>query len=119
MKKINFSTDVLPHTLAVAVFLIVTILFFRPLFFNGMTINQGDINQHLGGSKELRDFRDATGEEGLWAGTVFSGMPAYTVSLDWSDGAVVAVKRIISFYLPHPVDNIFLAFLCYYVMLLV
>jgi hypothetical protein len=118
MKKINFSTDVLPHTLAVVFFLIVTILFFRPLFFNDMAINQGDINQHLGASKELRDFREATGEEGLWAGTMFSGMPAYMVSVDWSDGVVVAIKRIISFYLPHPVNNIFLAFLCYYVMLL-
>src|ERR1041385_1692436 len=118
MKKINFSTDVLPHALAVVVFLIVTILFFRPLFFDNMAINQGDINQFLGGSKELRDYREATGEEGLWADAMFSGMPAYTVNLDWSDGVVVTIKRIVSFYLPHPVNNIFLAFLCYYVMLL-
>ena len=118
MKKINFATDVLPHALAVLVFLLVTILFFRPLFFNNMALNQGDINQYLGSSKELRDFRAANGEEGLWAGAMFSGMPAYMISLDWSDGAVVAIKRIVSFYLPHPVNNIFLAFLCYYVMLL-
>jgi hypothetical protein len=118
MKKINFTTDVLPHAIAVAFFLIVTILFFRPLFFNDMAINQSDINQFLGGSKELRDFRQSTGEEGLWAGAMFSGMPAYMVNLDWSDGVMVVIKRIISFYLPHPVNSIFLAFLCYYVMLL-
>ncbi|MEJ0029620.1 MAG: hypothetical protein WDO15_04295 [Bacteroidota bacterium] len=51
-------------------------------------------------------------------GATFSGMPAYMVNLDWSDGVVVMIKRIISFYLPHPVNNIFLAFLCYYIMLL-
>lgn len=118
MKKINFSSDVLPHALAVLVFLIVTILFFRPVFFSGMAINQGDINQHLGASKELRDFREANHEEGLWAGTVFSGMPAYMINLDWSDGAVTAVKQLLALFLPHPVRNTFLAFICYYIMLL-
>lgn len=118
VKKINFSTDVAPHLAAVVVFLLVTILFFRPVFFNDMAINQGDINQHLGASKELRDFRNATGEEGLWAGSVFSGMPAYMINLDWSDGVVVVIKKIISFFLPHPVSNIFIAFISYYIMLL-
>lgn len=118
MKKINFSNDVLPHALAVVVFLLVTILFFRPIFFDNMSLNQGDINQHLGASKELRDFREATGEEGLWAGSMFSGMPAYMINVDWSDGAIVVVKKILSLYLPHPVRNIFLAFVCYYIMLL-
>lgn len=118
MKTISFKTDVLPHALAVTVFLIVTIFFFRPLFFNGMSLNQGDIIQFLGSSKELRDFRQGTGEEGLWVNAMFSGMPAYMVNLDWSDEPVTIVKRIMSFYLPHPVNSIFLAFVCYYIMLL-
>lgn len=118
MKKINFSSDVLPHAIAVAAFLLVTIMFFRPVFFENMVLDQGDITQFLWGSRELREFRDATGEEGLWSDTMFSGMPAYMINTDWSDGAVVTIKRIISFYLPHPVNNIFLAFLSYYILLL-
>lgn len=118
MKKISFTTDVLPHLLAAIAFLLVTILFFRPMFFENMALAQSDITQFLGSSKELRDFRDATGEEGLWAGRMFSGMPAYMINLDWSDGTVTTLKRIFSFYLPHPVNNIFLAFLSYYIMLL-
>jgi hypothetical protein len=117
MKKISFSS-VLPHLVAVLAFLLVTVLFFRPLFFSNMSLNQSDIVQYLGSSKEIRDFRDANGEEALWAGAMFSGMPAYMISLDWSDGAVTTLKRIISFYLPHPVNSIFLAFLSYYIMLL-
>lgn len=118
MKKINFREDVWPHTLAVLVFLIVTILFFNPLFFDNKSLNQGDITQFLWGSKEQRDYRDATGEEALWSNTMFSGMPAYLVNMDWSDGVVTGMKRIISLFLPHPVNNIFLAFLCYYILLL-
>lgn len=118
MKKINFSTDVLPHLLAIVVFLLVTILFFRPVFFDDMAINQGDINQHHGVSRELTDFRKTNHEEGLWAGNAFSGMPAYMISTDWSDGAITAIKAVMSVFLPHPVRNTFLAFICYYIMLL-
>ncbi|MEJ0055800.1 MAG: hypothetical protein WDN75_09200 [Bacteroidota bacterium] len=115
--KISFK-DILPHLLAVIVFLVVTVTFFSPVFFDNKILSQQDITQFLWGSKELRDFRDATGEEGLWAGTMFSGMPAYMVNLDWSDGVVVGMKKVLSLFLPHPVCNIFLSFVCYYIMML-
>lgn len=116
--KINFSKDVLPHGLAVLLFFLVTLIFFSPVFFENKAISQHDIQQHLGSSKALRDYREATGEEGLWAGAMFSGMPAYLVNLQWSDGVVVGMKKVMSLFLPHPVSNIFLAFICYYILLL-
>jgi hypothetical protein len=118
MRQINFSQHVLPHVLAVCVFLLVTILFFRPVFFENKSLGQHDIQQWSGSSKELRDYRDKTDEEGLWAGTMFSGMPAYLVNIKWSDGIVLGMKKVLSFFLPHPVSHIFLAFICYYIMLL-
>ncbi len=117
MNKFKLSIA-LPHIVAIALFLVITISFFSPIFFENKTLDQHDIQQHAGSSKALRDFRDATGEEGLWAGAMFSGMPAYLVNLQWSDGVVVTMKKVLSFLLPHPVCNIFLAFLCYYIMLL-
>lgn len=118
MKKINFKRDVLPHAIAVLVFLVVTIFFFNPVFFDNKVINQNDINQFLWGSKELREYREATGEEGLWARSMFSGMPAYLVNLDWSDGVVATMKKVLSVFLPHPISNILLSFVCYYILLL-
>ena len=100
MKKISLS-DVLPHFVAVVVFLLVTVSFFNPVFFDNKAISQGDINQFLWGSKELRDYRAATGQEGLWS-SMFSGIPAYMVNLDWSDEPIVAMKKILSLFLPHP-----------------
>lgn len=117
MKPFNFSRA-LRHIVAVVVFFLVTIIFFSPVFFNNKSINQGDINQFLWGSKELRDYRAATGEEGLWTNSMFSGMPAYLVNLDWSDGAITGMKRVLALFLPHPVANVFLAFVCYYILLL-
>lgn len=118
MKKINFSQHVLPHLIAVAAFLLVTVFFFSPMFFEKKVMVQHDIAQSIAGSKVLADYRAQTGEEGLWASTMFSGMPAYTVSIQWSNGAVRFMKNMLTLYLPHPVSNIFLAFICYYIMLL-
>ena len=118
MKKINFREHILPHGLALAVFLVITIFFFNPLFFDHKTLEQGDITQFQGSSKSIANYRDQTGKEALWADAMFSGMPAYLVSVQWGYGAVSWIKRIISFNLPHPICNIFLAFLCYYIMLL-
>src|SRR4051812_41955148 len=117
MRKISFS-DVLPHAIAVLVFFVITVFFFSPIFFENKALGQQDIQQFQGASKSLRDFREATGEEGLWATNMFSGMPAYLVNLEWSDGVVVGMKKVLSVFLPHPVRNIFLAFLCYYILLL-
>ncbi len=117
MRKIKGS-DVLPHIIAIVVFLLVTVFFFSPIFFDNKSLSQPDIQQFQGGSKTLSDYRASTGEEGLWASNMFSGMPAYLVSLKWSDGPVVWTKKIMGLFLPHPVNNILIAFLCYYIMLL-
>ncbi|NJN41669.1 MAG: hypothetical protein HC811_04950 [Flammeovirgaceae bacterium] len=118
MKKINFTSNVLPHMLAVIVFLFITISFFNPIFFDNKVLEQHDIQQFRGAAHELMQYREATGDEGLWVNSMFSGMPAYLVNLDWSDGIMVGMKKVISVALPHPVNNIFLAFICYYILLL-
>lgn len=118
MKKINFQEHILPHLIAVIVFLLVTVVFFNPVFFDNKTISQHDIQQWEASSKALRDFREATGKEGLWAPSIFGGMPAYLVSLHWSNETIVLIKEVFSFGMPHPVSNVYWAFLSYYIMLL-
>ncbi len=118
MKKINFTQQVLPHLLAIGLFLIITIIFFNPVFFENKALNQFDITQWEGSSKSIRDYRDKTGEEALWAENMFSGMPAYLINVQWGNMAIGYVKRIISFNLPHPICNVYLAMMSYYIMLL-
>lgn len=118
MKKISFYQHVLPHLTAIAVFLVVTAVMFHPVFFENKTIEQHDILQSAGAAKALRDFREQTGEEGLWSPSMFSGMPAYLISVQWSYEALVWTKRILSLNLPSPVHNVYLCFLGYYIMLL-
>jgi len=119
MRNISFRAHILPHLVAIVVFLVVTILFFSPLFFSSRTLDQYDINQWKGGAQEIIEYREATGEEPLWTNSMFSGMPAYLVDVKWNDGIITNLKIIAAAGLPHPVRNIFLAFLSFYILLLV
>ena len=118
MKKINFLDQVLPHIVAIAIFLLVTLFFFKPVFFDSKSVIQPDIQQFEGSAKAIQDYRQQTGEEALWAPDMFSGMPAYLISVEWGNKVIGYFKRIVGLWLPHPVSNIYLAFFCYYIMLL-
>lgn len=109
----------LPHFLAIFIFFITTVIFFHPVFFGNKTLSQHDIDQWKGSSHALREYRDKTGEEGLWANSMFGGMPAYMVNMQWGNSIVGNFKQVMSLYLPHPVKNIFLAFISFYCLLLV
>jgi hypothetical protein len=118
MKKINFLEHVLPHIVAIGIFLLITLFFFKPVFFDNKTVEQHDIQQFMGSSKSISDYREQTGEEALWTDSMFSGMPAYLVSVEWGNKVIGYLKQILSVGVPHPICNIYLAFVCYYIMLL-
>ncbi len=118
MKSINFAKNIFPHVVAVVVFLITTVSFFNPIFLDNKSLDQHDINQWKGSAHELIEYREQTGEEGLWTNSMFGGMPAYMINVSWHDGIVGGFKSLLSLKLPHPVSNIFLAFISFYILLL-
>ena len=118
MIKVDFKKDVLPHIVAIAIFLVLTLILFKPVFFENKSLTQGDILQWEGGAKEILDYRAETGEEGLWTNSMFSGMPAYMVSVKWGNELIKTMHAVISFGLPHPVRIIFVSMISFYIMLL-
>lgn len=118
MNRINFKEHILPHIVAVTIFLSLTVIFFNPVFFDNKEIRQYDIMQWRGGAQELLDFRAATGEEGLWTNSMFSGMPGYLVNVHFSGEGIAIVHQLYSLWLPHPVSAIFIALISFYILLL-
>ena len=57
--------------------------FYAPQF-EGKSLSQGDIAQYAGMSEEIRAHRAATGEDPQWTGSMFSGMPAYLIDVEYS-----------------------------------
>ncbi len=117
--KISFKKQLIPHLVAVATFYLLTILFFRPVFFENKGINQMDILQWQGSSKEIQDFREESGEEPLWTNSMFGGMPAYMIDVEWGNHIVEVLQSVYSFGLPHPVRLVFSSMVSYYILLLV
>lgn len=107
----------LPHIIAIALFAAAAIAFFSPVF-DGYALKQGDIENYLGMSKELRDYREVYHEEALWTNSMFGGMPGYQISVIHSANLIKHVDRLICLYLPRPVDTVFVSMLGFYILLL-
>jgi hypothetical protein len=89
MKNINFNA-VLPYALCIVLFYAVTIIYFKPEFFDNKSLFQSDIVQYEGASKEVVDFNKnkSNEEKSLWTGAMFGGMPVYLIHSDYPDRAV-------------------------------
>jgi len=117
MKNINFKT-LLPYLGAILIFLIITLAYFTPIL-EGKRILQSDIVQFQGMSKEIADYRAKTGEEPLWTNSMFSGMPAYQISVKYDSNLVGFLDKILTLGLPHPANLVFLYFVGFFILLLV
>jgi len=105
-----------PHLLPVIGFIIITIIAFHPMIFEGKVLDQHDVKQYAGGVKQIRDYEDKTGNQALWNYSMFCGIPILAPQFqgDFLDD----IQNILSIGL-HGTPKIFwLACLSFYVMLL-
>jgi hypothetical protein len=117
MNKINF-TKLAPFLAAIVIFVMIVMVYFSPLL-EGQKIKQHDIAQWKGMSKEIVDFRTKTGEEPLWTNSMFGGMPAYQISVQYKANLVKYIDQLFKLGLPHPAGLTFLYFFGFFILLLV
>ncbi len=114
----NLLKKPVPYIVALAVFLTITMIYFSPVF-EGKMLKQHDIAMYLGMSKEINNFRANTGQEPLWTNSMFGGMPAWQISVEYVGNQMSKLDRIIQLGLPRPDDLVFLYFLGFFILLLV
>ncbi|MBO7262786.1 MAG: hypothetical protein J6U95_07650 [Alistipes sp.] len=73
---------ILPWVVGIAIFVVVGLVFYAPQF-EGKSLGQGDIAQYAGMSQDIKEHREATGEDPQWTGNMFSGMPAYLIDVEY------------------------------------
>ncbi|HMR84755.1 MAG TPA: hypothetical protein PKE30_16535, partial [Niabella sp.] len=73
----------LPHVAAILVFLVVTVLFCKPVL-DGKVLNQQDtgIVGWRGSAQNAFEVKEKTGRMPLWSTSVFSGMPNYQIATE-------------------------------------
>jgi hypothetical protein len=75
MRTDNKWSRSLPHVCAFALFLLLTLVYFYPVF-EGKILQQGDITNYQGMAHELEEYGKPSG----WTGTMFGGMPSYHIT---------------------------------------
>jgi len=116
--KIDFK-KLTPYIAGVIIFFVITLVYFGPLW-QGKTVKQHDLNTFLGMSKEVVDYRNATGEEALWTNSMFGGMPAYQISVAKNENLIRYIDSyVFRLSLPRPADYVFLYMLGFFILLLV
>ncbi|MDR1878596.1 MAG: hypothetical protein LBQ64_03410, partial [Bacteroidales bacterium] len=112
----NYITKHFHHLIAIAIFLILTCIYFAPSIFDNKVIQQGDMEKGTGMAKELKDYYEKEDGKSAWTGSMFSGMPAYHIyvygnplnylgyieepfkSLDYLGGSMI-LTALICFYI--------------------
>jgi hypothetical protein len=106
-----------PHLIAIGIFLLVSFIYFSPAL-SGKALQQHDIAQWTGMQKEISDYRANHSDEPLWTGSMFSGMPAYQISVLYPSNLVQYVNKLMWLWMPNPINLLFLALLGFYLLMI-
>jgi len=115
MKNFDFK-PLMPHVIAVVIFVAISFIYMSPVF-QGKAIQQQDIIKFEGMSKEIADYREATGEEALWTNAMFSGMPAFQISVVYSMNIANKIFHFLNKLMPFA-DFLFIYLLGFYILLI-
>lgn len=118
LEKIN-SNWKWAAAITVIVLVLITVLYFKPMYFDDKVLNQGDIMRHKAMSKEIMDFREKYHQEPLWTNSMFGGMPAYQISTEYSGNWLGILDRVFKLFLPHPSGYLFLYGISFFILMIV
>ena len=115
MKKVLLKA--LPYAAAVAVFWIVSALYFAPQLA-GDTLPMGDVQMYGGMKADISAHRAATGEDPQWTGGMFGGMPAYLITVQYPAMILRDGAQWLLGLMGEPAALMFLAMTGFWIMLL-
>lgn len=104
----------LPHLIAVVIFLLVAVIFCKPALEHGVMLKQGDITGWQGMSHQSYEYKKIHGHVPLWITSMFSGMPAFQVAIEGSFHPLHYIDKAMQLWLPKPLNFFFLACICFY-----
>lgn len=103
----------LPHAIAIALFLVVAVLYCKPAL-QGMAIEQHDLIQWKGMAQDGENYKAKHGDYPEWTNGMFSGMPAYNIAFESNAYLPYIVAKLMGLWLPEPFIYFFLACVAFY-----
>lgn len=115
MKKFNWK-PLLPHLLAIGVFLVVSVFYCLPAL-KGMMVNMHDLLGAKGMAQQSWEFKEKYGYVPNWTNSMFSGMPGYQILFEQTTKiTLLYFHYIFTFGLPDPASFFFLACIGFYIL---
>ena len=108
----------LPDILAIALFAIISFVYFMPADLEGRILYQHDSSAGRGLGHETQLFKEKTGEQSRWTNAVFGGMPTYQSAPSYTSTNVL--QKAVTVYhlgLPEYVWYVFAYLLGFYILL--
>ena len=115
MNKIDFRA-IAPHLVALLLFLIIGFVYFVPVI-EGKELVAHDTDSWRSMAQETIAYNETHDDVTLWTNSMFGGMPNYQISMNQPYNILQYVEKVI-FSIPRPVYNVFLYFICFYILLL-
>jgi hypothetical protein len=112
--KQKWVKDLIPHVLAVIVFLSVAVIYCKPAFDNKVLV-QEDVTQWKAMAQNSFQYKERHGHFPLWTNGMFSGMPAYQIAINGpAFSPQYTLYAILTLNLKKPANFFFLACCCFY-----
>ncbi len=113
MKNFDFK-KLVPHIIAVAIFLLVAAIFCKPALESNSILKQSDVSSWQAMSHQSFEYKEKNGHFPLWVTTMFGGMPAYQIAIDGAFSPLGIVDKVFQLWLPKPMNFFFLACISFY-----
>lgn len=117
MIKKNLN-KLLPHLIAVAVFLVVAVIYCKPTL-EGKVVSQHDITHWKGAIQQSKIYEETHGQYPLWTNSLFSGMPAFQIGYPGNNHIPWYAHKVFTLNLPKPIQFFFLACISFYFLCVV
>ena len=83
----------IPHAIAVVVFLLVAVIYSKPAFEHKV-LSQQDLSQWKAMAQNSFQYKETHGHFPLWSEGMFSGMPAYHLAMEPEIGRASCRERV-------------------------
>lgn len=119
LKEFLASRTFIGFIVSVIVLAAISFAFFWPEAVQGGELRQHDTLQGMAISHEVETYRAATGDTPRWTNALFSGMPTFQISPEYTAGKVIsAVRTAYGLWLPSPVNLLFIMMMGFFILLL-
>ena len=117
MKQFNFK-QLIPHGIAIAIFLLVTVIFCKPALEKDVVMQQSDVTAVESMKHQSDVYKEKNGTYPLWITSMFCGMPAYNIIFAGPTSPFAYINNAFQCWLPKPLNFFFLSCICFYIFCL-